>query len=278
MAELILGIFIFTWLIALAWILFYYRFRRKYILAHEELAEQFRDLPGFDAQGRGLSLAEIKALFSFAGFLLFRRYSSIRNLAIVQAAEKGRLIFIANLTGLILLAILMPTHMHEVNELLVSLGSDSEQIEDKQPREFASEEYDLDTLAGLDQAILANPRSANLYFRWGMLHEQNQDFASAYEDFSEARVLEPDHYNTYLQLDYILARESRWNEVIRYWDIYLERNPDDAMPGWNGAAPGSGRAIVKMPPVMPDAAVIWATRKAVSGTHKSREIRPEHLF
>jgi tetratricopeptide (TPR) repeat protein len=78
-----------------------------------------------------------------------------------------------------------------------------------------------------DAAIQADPTNAQAFYWRGRAHLKSGDMARAREDFQRAVTLDPTHFGSHQNLDYLLAREQRWDEIIAMWTEYLARKPDD---------------------------------------------------
>jgi tetratricopeptide (TPR) repeat protein len=51
----------------------------------------------------------------------------------------------------------------------------------------------------------------------------------AQDDFQRAVALDPTHLESFRNLDWLLAREGRWDQIIAMWTEYLARKPDDGV-------------------------------------------------
>ena len=51
---------------------------------------------------------------------------------------------------------------------------------------------------------------------------------AALSDFISAIDLNPQHFVSYRMIDTVLARNGRWDEIIGYWNLFLEHKPDHA--------------------------------------------------
>jgi tetratricopeptide (TPR) repeat protein len=65
------------------------------------------------------------------------------------------------------------------------------------------------------------------YLRGRALWKQG-DLAAARAAFDRSIELNPDHFDTIRNLDYLLAGQRKFQEIVPYWDRFLERHPDHA--------------------------------------------------
>lgn len=76
-------------------------------------------------------------------------------------------------------------------------------------------------------ALRVDPENAGLYYRRARAYVQQSNLAMALEDIKKSIELDPHNINAYLLIDYILAKSGDWNQIIRYWDQYIELHPDN---------------------------------------------------
>jgi|GEM_PF-665649 len=60
----------------------------------------------------------------------------------------------------------------------------------------------------------------SLYYR-GLAYEKAGNNKAALDDFVAATQFEPTHIDSYLHIDYLLAKESKYGEIISHWDNYM---------------------------------------------------------
>jgi tetratricopeptide (TPR) repeat protein len=66
-------------------------------------------------------------------------------------------------------------------------------------------------------------------YHWrGVAFGRLKDEVSALSDFETAIRLNPHHFDSYHMIDYIYAKDEEWDTIIRYWDQYIDLEPDDA--------------------------------------------------
>jgi len=78
-----------------------------------------------------------------------------------------------------------------------------------------------DTAAGLD------PANAEVFFWRGAAHVRNRDVDRAIADFKAAIERNPRHFESHRQLDYVLARRGRFDEVVALWTRFIALNPNE---------------------------------------------------
>jgi tetratricopeptide (TPR) repeat protein len=79
-----------------------------------------------------------------------------------------------------------------------------------------------------DRAISLDSQSAEAYFYHGLAAHRLGDEARALADLRSSIQLDPRRLDTYRQLDAILARQGRWDEIIGYWNDFLGRDSTNA--------------------------------------------------
>jgi len=76
-------------------------------------------------------------------------------------------------------------------------------------------------------ALELDPDNSELYYRRARSHIHERDLKSALEDMKIAIDISPDEYVYVKYIDYILAKNRDWNQIIGYWDNYIELKPKD---------------------------------------------------
>lgn len=83
-------------------------------------------------------------------------------------------------------------------------------------------------IAKHDEAIKMDPTNAHLYNQRSRLHYDQRNHKRALKDIQAAIELEPDNYNHYLMLDYLVVKSNRdWNLIIKNWLRYIKLKPKD---------------------------------------------------
>jgi len=77
-------------------------------------------------------------------------------------------------------------------------------------------------------AIELDSDNADLFYRRARANMTAVKFGLAVVDLKKAIELDPNDYNYYLSLDYVLAKQKKWSQIISYWSKYIELNPDDS--------------------------------------------------
>jgi tetratricopeptide (TPR) repeat protein len=73
-------------------------------------------------------------------------------------------------------------------------------------------------------ALRANPRNADAYSRRTRVYINQKDLQSAFSDLATAIELEPNNFDFYLLMDWLLTQHSDWDGIIRYWTQYIATN------------------------------------------------------
>ncbi len=84
-----------------------------------------------------------------------------------------------------------------------------------------------------DAALRADPSSAYAYYRRARTFIDQNDLTSALDDLKKSVELGPKEFDTYLLLDWVLAKQSDWDTIVSYWSKYISLEP------------GNGRAYVE---------------------------------
>jgi tetratricopeptide (TPR) repeat protein len=94
------------------------------------------------------------------------------------------------------------------------------------------EGFDLARAGRLDEAIrrytwadwIAPAQTEALYWR-GRAEIQKNDPELALEDFEESIRRNPRHFQSYVNLDWLLAQKGEWDSIIHRWDAFIELDP-----------------------------------------------------
>ena len=87
----------------------------------------------------------------------------------------------------------------------------------------------LSTIEKYTKAIKFDPNNGNLYNQRSRAYYDQRKHALALKDIKKAIEVEPDRYNHYLMLDFLVVRTNKdWPLIIRYWNKYIDLKPDDA--------------------------------------------------
>ena len=76
-------------------------------------------------------------------------------------------------------------------------------------------------------AVKFNPEYPEAYYWRGQAYAYNQQYKLAFVDFEKTIALDPEYFDSYLAIDWLLAREGKWERIIGYWDKYLTLKPND---------------------------------------------------
>ncbi len=101
-------------------------------------------------------------------------------------------------------------------EKLLSKGFD---VSKKDP-DKANEYFDLSREFDNDES--------KIHFWRGMIFANSEQYESAMSEYKAAIEINPRYFKAYRSIDYILMRDRKWDEIISYWDKFLELEPDHA--------------------------------------------------
>lgn len=79
-----------------------------------------------------------------------------------------------------------------------------------------------------NMALQMTPQNDYLYYRRARAYIEQNRLARAKGDLVRAIALNPDDYDYYKLLDWVLAKEKDWDQIIGYWDRYIELHPDNS--------------------------------------------------
>jgi tetratricopeptide (TPR) repeat protein len=69
---------------------------------------------------------------------------------------------------------------------------------------------------------------AETYYWRGVLFSHQGNLASAERDLENAVQLNPRHFDSYRSLDWVLAKQGKWDAVVEHWNRFLELEPNHA--------------------------------------------------
>lgn len=84
-----------------------------------------------------------------------------------------------------------------------------------------------DAVAWYGMAIETNPKCQEAFYWRGVACSKLNNSDLAYADFEQAIRLDPHDIKSYRMMDYLLASQQRWDEIIAYWDRFLSVEPDN---------------------------------------------------
>lgn len=79
-----------------------------------------------------------------------------------------------------------------------------------------------------DLALRSAPENAAIYSRRASVYIDQNKFDAAKADIREAIRLDPKTINYYRRMDWLLAREKKWDQIIAYWDQFIELDPNES--------------------------------------------------
>ncbi len=83
-------------------------------------------------------------------------------------------------------------------------------------------------IAKYDMALDINPQCAEAFYWRGVAYSKLKKTELAYSDLKQAIRYNPRHFETYRMLDYILASQLKWDEIIAHWNQFLALEPGNA--------------------------------------------------
>jgi len=87
---------------------------------------------------------------------------------------------------------------------------------------------DLDrALRRLTRAIDLTGGDAEVFYWRGRAHLRKRAEASALRDFQAAVEHDPHHFDSYQNLDHLLAKRREWDTIIANWDRFLQYEPEN---------------------------------------------------
>lgn len=81
-------------------------------------------------------------------------------------------------------------------------------------------------LAHLDRARQLAPLSAEPHYWKGRVHLKQEDHTTALTEFEQAIARDAAHIEAVRNVDWILAKQDKWDEVVEHWDRFLTDNPE----------------------------------------------------
>ncbi len=100
---------------------------------------------------------------------------------------------------------------------------------------FTKQGYELDknrksseAIKEFNAALRLRPNDADTYYWRARAFINLNQRNSAFNDLKKAIKLGPNEYKYYNLLDWVLAKQRDWNQIITYWDQYITLNPDNS--------------------------------------------------
>lgn len=78
-----------------------------------------------------------------------------------------------------------------------------------------------------NKALRITPGDSYLHYRRARAYVNLNNLDMAKADLEKAISLNPDDYDYYALIDWVLAKKKDWQKIISYWDNYIERHPDN---------------------------------------------------
>ncbi len=107
-----------------------------------------------------------------------------------------------------------------------SLGKNRESLFMQGWRAFEKENY-VKAVKLYSEHLDSNPADAQAYFYRGLAYGKQLEYEKALRNYQSSVKLDPDFFDAYLHIDYLLAREKRFPEIVDYWTSYIEKGGKD---------------------------------------------------
>lgn len=85
-----------------------------------------------------------------------------------------------------------------------------------------------EAIALFTRAIQLDPVSAEARFQRAAVYAQRGSYEKVKEDLEHAIKLDPRHFEAHRLIDWLLARQRAWDEIIAYWDRFIALEPNNA--------------------------------------------------
>ena len=80
-------------------------------------------------------------------------------------------------------------------------------------------------LEEFDKLLRTESANRDLWLFRGFTHEKMNNYAAALSDMLHVTKLDQDYFLAYQHVDWLYAREGRWQDIVNMWDKYLARHP-----------------------------------------------------
>ena len=80
----------------------------------------------------------------------------------------------------------------------------------------------------LDRAVGLGPASAETLYWRGRASLQSRNWDAALVDFRKALEVDPTHFESAKNIDWIYAQRGDWQSIVKMWDAFLVRSPSHA--------------------------------------------------
>lgn len=85
-----------------------------------------------------------------------------------------------------------------------------------------------EAVALFTQAIQLDPASAEAHFQRASVYARRGSYEKTRTDLEHAIKLDPRHFEAHRLIDWLLARQRAWDEIIAYWDRFIALEPKNA--------------------------------------------------
>jgi tetratricopeptide (TPR) repeat protein len=220
--------FFLGWIGAMAWLFLKRRFTRRLHELHPQVYDSLGRPPlGFR---RRYGMSELSGAFSVLHYLIAGRYRGLGDEAFVRFADKLRALFFIEI--LLIVAIFTmgwieisetPCGQAESNPAATSLVYLNQAYAHYHAGRFEA------GLSVLNDGLAQDPDApGEAYYCRGIIHEKINRYDRAIADFEKAIKLDPNHFDSYLHIDWLYAQQRKWDTILALWTRFLELNPSHA--------------------------------------------------
>lgn len=174
-----------------------------------------------------------KLIRSLLFYLLRRRHEKVRNSSFVMAASHARQVVILCLGVILATVVYVAVNYEQYGDEWESFQRNLKlpNMAPDEKIEVAIEIYDegeYATVIGiLDEVIGNNPESVDAHYYRALAYEKLHQYKAALAGFQTVAELAPEHFNSYVHINYLYVLRGRYREILPWWDRYLERVPDN---------------------------------------------------
>ncbi len=171
------------------------------------------------------SAGELASLWRLIGFIVSGRFAKLRDKELTQRAGRARFYFFGNLILFIILFGLMIANGIANKNRLMALQENTK----NSPEQIAYGLYKTgsykEALQAFDKLLHPGSVDRDLWLFRGLTHEKMNNYNAALSDMLHVTKLDPDYFLAYQHVDWLYAREGRWQDIVELWDKYLIRHP-----------------------------------------------------
>ncbi len=175
---------------------------------------------------RYYSLEEIKASLLKTKYILYGDFSEIPDEKLRRLAKQLRFSAFFHIVAVCLIMCTIPL-MHSSKVNYGSPGTERAGMVAAAYDSYKQGRY-TEALNLLNQVLEKYPDDFSGYYYRAFVLEKTGRYDDALDDFIRCAEIKQDSFDVFLHIDWILSRRQQWNDVIRYWDMYISHNPGNA--------------------------------------------------